>query len=264
MDKLERFEKILNLVEKARRLDFLAVEVMERMNKQNVDFYNFYSKISSDSSNNYKTNSPQKEYIVSSVDLEARKKNIDVEIKEKQMETKPEYSEEAIRAFFNAFQAQQQPKAHTHTQPQQPYAPQQPYVQPHSQQQSYAPPYGQYPQQPYGQPQPQYAPQQPQQPQYAQQQPYFSAPSSTEPQLPDETKNEEPAAPTPTQPSPVGGKDSQFIEKMKALSCTIADRIKAQTDLLKQTHTAFTETHRMSFLLWKDIDDYLSNKTNEK
>ena len=66
--------------------------------------------------------------------------------------------------------------------------------------------------------------------------------------------------PVPVQPS----KDLLFLDKIKGISCTISDRIKAQTDMLKHAQETFTQTHRMSFTLWKEIDEYLSKNKLDK
>jgi hypothetical protein len=289
MDKLDRFEKILNLVERARRLDFLAIDAMERMNKTNIDFYNFYTKIDTERNKQYTNSNQSKENCVNDLECGISQKEENTEIKKEiPMEPKPEYSEEALKAFMNSFS---QPKTKETTQPQtQPYIPQQPYVQPsqpfapqpqYVPQQQYVPqpqyvpqqhpyaPYGQ-PYNPYGQPYPQqqYVP--PVQPQAqvqtptptqapapAPQQPYaYNVNINAAPLPPDSPKEEE-------EPTPAPSKDQ--LEKMRSLSSVVAEKIRVQTDVLKQTHEAFTETHRQSFLLWKEIDDYLSkNKTNGK
>ena len=272
MDKLERFEKILNLVERARRLDFLAVEVMERVNKQNIDFYNFYSKIDRERNNQFNENILNKECTDTSTAENSN--NTDTVKKEKQMETKPEYSEEALRAFVNTFSQAANKNEHTQPQPQ----PQQQYQQP---QQSYYPPNqwpGAHPQQPQ---QPYYPPNQwpgmpPQQPFYPQNNwPMAGMPHPYQ-NVPPPQYGQQPINPNiPTTPEgnkdneqntqPKNTQNTQFFERMKSLSEIISERIKTQTDSLKQIMEAFNDTHKMSLEMWKDFDNMLSkNKANEK
>ena len=49
MIKIDEFDKLLSVIAKARELEFATItkhaEALERLNKQNVDIYNFYTKM---------------------------------------------------------------------------------------------------------------------------------------------------------------------------------------------------------------------------
>lgn len=208
MDKLDRFERILNIVEKVRRLDFVAIEAMERLNKQNIDFFNFYTKMNTEKNPKEMKTEEQK--------------------KEHAMEPKPDYSEDTLKALVNALNQLNKMKTDINTTIEQTQTP------PVSN--APIPPDEDYPVPvPVPVPVPTPAP----------------APAPTPAPAP---------APAPAQPN----KDLLFIDKIKGLSCTISDRIKAQTDMLKHAQETFTQTHRMSFTLWKEIDEYLSKNKIDK
>ena len=198
MDKIEQFERILNLVERARRLDFIAIEAMERMNKQHIDFYNFCNKIVKQEPKEpiqepVQEKPPEKKEIKQDIKKPHIKKSAETEEKDK--ENQMADHNDALRAFVEAFNTQVNK--------------------------------------------------------------IKLNPTPTPP-------DEEPVDPTPTptpQPQPVQNKDLAMIEKIKGLSGTVSDRIKAEADMLKHINTVINETHRMSFSMWKDIDDYLKKNT---
>lgn len=201
MDKLERFERILNIVEKVRKLDFVAIEAMERLNKQNIDFYNFYTKMNTEK--NPQEMKPEEQ------------KQKQKQKEEHVMEPKQEYNEDTLKALVNALNQLSKVKTDISTT-------------------------------------------------IAQTQ---TTPVSDSPIPPDEDPVPVPTpipvpipVPAPVQPN----KDLLFIDKIKGISCTISDRIKAQADMLKHAQETFTQTHRMSFTLWKEIDEYLSKNKTDK
>lgn len=196
MDKIEKFEKILNLVERARRLDFIALDAMERMNKQHIDIYNFYNKIINEKQNQkinikeiYEDKIVPGTNVIKSTDIE---KNLKDKEKEKE-ETDMTDHNEALRAFVETFNNQLN-KIKLNPNP---------------------------------------------------------LPPDEEPT--DESKNQ----PQPQLPN----KDLAFIEKIKGLTGTVSDRIKAEADMLKHIQTVINETHRMSFALWKEMDEHFKKGT---
>ena len=175
MDSIDKFDKILNLVERARRLDFVAIDVMDRLNKSNLDFYNVYNKINKEQAKEEETGI-------------TRKKETDMD-------------ENAVKQAFEQFMLQFKKQTSTSMQ-------------------------------------------------------------ETPPMPPDE----DPPAPAPTpapaplpepEPEPQPSKDTVKLTKIKGAVGIISDRVKTQADMLKHVHTIMIETHRMSFALWKEIDDYL-------
>ena len=245
-DKLDKFERILNLVERARKLDFVAIEAMERLNKQNIDFYNFYTKITKEKNNTennkYKegeqtyTNRTHLDIQNAEAQQQIQKKANDMENQQNQ-QNQQDFTKEQLRAFMDAIV--QITKKNT---PAPAPAP--------------APPH-----------------------------PSVHKPETVEPQflytkrpLPPPDMKEtriplvvaaSPATPaaaspaTPT-PSPAIPKDLFFIDKIRGYSSSISDRLKSEADILKQTQSAMTETHRMSFTLWKEIDEYLLSRSKNQ
>jgi hypothetical protein len=106
MDKIDKFEKILNLVERARKLDFITIEVMERMNKQHIDFYNFYNKIIVDKTNdpkNQKEEVPDNKTIKNPNTVDIEKQKMDIE---NGKDTDMTDHNDALKAFVEAFNNQ--------------------------------------------------------------------------------------------------------------------------------------------------------------
>jgi len=192
MDKLDKFERILNLVERTRRLDFIAIEAMERMNKQNIDFYNFYNTITKEKipvvvpePKLEKESVQEKHPIVTQTQMETP-----IQKKDNVME-----HNDALKEFVKAFNSQlNKIKLETPNSP--------------------------------------------------------TPPEENEPQ----------PQPQP-QPQPIN-KDLAMLEKIKGLTGTICDRIKAEADMLKTIQTVMNETHRMSFATWKEMDEYNKGREN--
>lgn len=196
MDEITKFEKILDLVERARKLDFIALEVMERLNQHNLDIYSQYNRMNSEITKK------------DTHTVETQKKDADMDenaLKEavmhlvNQVNKLKEQKEQSANIFANPLQA-------THSTPIPPEPEEQPVIH-------------------------QAAPQ-------------IQVPTPT---------------PTPT-PTPLYNKDTAFIDRIKGMSGTVADRIKTQADMLKHVMTVVNETHRMSFTLWKEMDDYLKTR----
>lgn len=100
MDKIDKFEKILTLVERARKLDFIAIEVMEKMNKQHIDFYKFYNKITFEPNEQEVGNKEIKNSNV--MDIDNNKTTDTVKEKEDEMTD----HNDALKAFVEAFNNQ--------------------------------------------------------------------------------------------------------------------------------------------------------------
>lgn len=212
MDNIDKFERILNLVERARKLDFIALDVMERMNKHNIDIYNYYNKIVSEKPKSQQfiqekelmqtENMEDKEtydnnQMKNTRNTENTKDRIEKEFHKKEYEGKGQEMtdhNDALRAFVETFNKQ-----------------------------------------------------------------INSIKLNPNPTPPDEDETKEQPQPQPQQQN----KDQLFIERIKGLTGTVSDRVKAEADMLKHIHTVITETHRMSFSMWKEMDEYLKkNRTD--
>ena len=91
MDSLDRFEKVLNLVEKVRGLDLLTAQIVQKINQQQVDLYKeVSSECFCDPKENSKEKSKEKEKVEKTEKVEKKvEKKVETE-KEKKIETEKE------------------------------------------------------------------------------------------------------------------------------------------------------------------------------
>ena len=255
-DKLDKFERILNLVERARKLDFVAIEAMERLNKQNIDFYNFYTKITKEKNNtennNYKegeqtyTNRTHLDIQNAEAQQQIQKKANDMENQQNQ-QNQQDFTKEQLQAFMDAI-VQITKKNTPAPAPASKPIPAPPHPSAHKPET--VEPQFLYTKRPLPPPDmketriPLVAAASP------------ATPAAASPAIPT-------ASTTPT-PSPAIPKDLFFIDKIRGYSSSISDRLKSEADILKQTQSAMTETHRMSFTLWKEIDEYLLSRSKNQ
>jgi len=74
-------------------------------------------------------------------------------------------------------------------------------------------------------------------------------------------KTNPPSSPTPpADTTPISSKDMETLNKLKQMSATVAEHLKVQVDIHKYAAAAITETHKLSFDLFKDIDEYMKSQ----
>lgn len=216
LDKLERF---INLIERARELDFIAIqrhtEAMEKLNKQNIDIYNFYNKIKADQKRGEKEEKKEEEeeetVKVVNTKTTAQKQK---QTQKKEMEMEMDINEDTVRTFLKILeklnktpQASSLPNLKTVKIPEPP-------------------------------------------------EPEPVPPPPPPPPPPEPTPEPEPVEPESDPDNVVFNRN--VIERIRDYAAVISDVQKSQAKTAERMHTVFIENHRKAYALWKEIDDNLN------